>query len=40
MQADRYTQRSQGMLQNAQLLAVREGHQQLSPLHLLKVTDH
>jgi len=37
MQTDHYTQRSQGMLQNAQLLAVREGHQQLSPLHLLKV---
>ena len=37
MQADRYTQKSQGMLQNAQLLALREGHQQLSPSHLLKV---
>ncbi len=37
MQTDRYTQRSQGMLQNAQMLAVREGHQQLNPLHLLKV---
>lgn len=37
MQVDRYTEKSQGMLQNAQLLAIREGHQQLTPVHLLKV---
>ncbi len=37
MNLDRYTQRAQSFLQNAQLLALREHHQHLSPLHLLKV---
>ncbi|MBY0463256.1 MAG: ATP-dependent chaperone ClpB, partial [Alphaproteobacteria bacterium] len=37
MNLERYTQRTQGMLQNAQMLAIREGHQQFNPLHLLKV---
>ena len=37
MQPDRYTNRAQGMLQNAQTLALREGHQQITPFHLLKV---
>lgn len=37
MNQDRYTQRAQGMIQSAQMLAVREGHQQLTPYHLLKV---
>ena len=37
MNLERYTTRTQGMLQNAQMLAIREGHQQFSPLHLLKV---
>jgi ATP-dependent Clp protease ATP-binding subunit ClpB len=37
MNTDKYTQRTQGMLQNGQMLAIREGHQKFSPLHLLKV---
>ncbi|MCX7338124.1 MAG: ATP-dependent chaperone ClpB [Alphaproteobacteria bacterium] len=37
MNLEKFTQRTQGFLQNAQMLALREGHQQLSPLHLLKV---
>ncbi|RZI46940.1 ATP-dependent chaperone ClpB [Candidatus Finniella inopinata] len=37
MTPDRYTQRAQAHLQNAQLLALRESHQQLTPFHLLKV---
>ena len=37
MTPDRYTQRAQAHLQNAQLLALRENHQQLTPFHLLKV---
>lgn len=37
MNQERYTQRTQGMIQSAQMMAVREGHQQLTPCHLLKV---
>lgn len=37
MNAERYTQRAQGMIQTAQMLAVREGHQRLTPEHLAKV---
>ncbi len=37
MNQDRYTQRAQGMIQAAQMLAIREGHQQLTPFHLLKI---
>jgi ATP-dependent Clp protease ATP-binding subunit ClpB len=37
MNQERYTQRAQGMIQSAQMMAVREGHQQLTPFHLLKV---
>jgi ATP-dependent Clp protease ATP-binding subunit ClpB len=37
MDLNRYTQRVQAFLQNAQLLALRENHQQLTPFHLLKV---
>ncbi len=37
MTPDLYTQRAQAHLQNAQLLALRENHQQLTPFHLLKV---
>ncbi len=37
MNRERYTQRAQGMIQSGQMLALREGHQQYSPLHLLKV---
>src|SRR5690606_24344398 len=37
MNFDRYTDRSKGFVQAAQNLALREGHQQFSPEHLLKV---
>jgi len=37
MDFDKYTERSKGFLQSAQTVAMREDHQQLSPLHLLKV---
>jgi ATP-dependent Clp protease ATP-binding subunit ClpB len=37
MNFDKYTDRSRGFVQAAQSLAVREGHQQFSPEHLLKV---
>ncbi|MCK1340279.1 ATP-dependent Clp protease ATP-binding subunit ClpB [Bradyrhizobium sp. LB1.3] len=37
MNIDKYTERSRGFVQSAQSLAVREGHQQFSTLHLLKV---
>lgn len=37
MNQERYTKRAQGMIQSAQMLAIREGHQQLTPFHLLKI---
>ena len=37
MNSERYTQRAQGMIQSAQLLALREGHQRITPEHLTKV---
>ena len=37
MNFDRYTDRSKGFVQSGQSLALREGHQQFSPEHLLKV---
>ena len=37
MNIEKYTERSRGFIQSAQSLAVREGHQQFSPLHILKV---
>ncbi|GGC50256.1 ATP-dependent chaperone ClpB [Chelatococcus reniformis] len=37
MNIEKYTDRSKGFLQSAQALALREGHQQFSPEHLLKV---
>jgi ATP-dependent Clp protease ATP-binding subunit ClpB len=37
MNIEKYTERSRGFIQSAQSLAAREGHQQLSPLHVLKV---
>jgi len=37
MNVDKYTDRSKGFLQSAQALALREGHQQFSSEHLLKV---
>ena len=37
MNFDNYTERSRGFVQSAQSLALREGHQQFTPEHLLKV---
>src|SRR5213595_2948898 len=37
MNIEKYTERSRGFIQSAQSLAMREGHQQFSPLHVLKV---
>ena len=37
MNIEKYTERARGFIQSAQALALREGHQQFSPLHLLKV---
>ena len=37
MNIDKYTERARGFIQSAQMLAMREGHPQLSPGHLLKV---
>ena len=37
MELEKYTERSRGFIQSAQTLAMRSGHQQLTPLHLLKV---
>ena len=37
MNFDNYTERARGFVQSAQSLAVREGHQQFTPEHLLKV---
>src|SRR5467141_120442 len=37
MDIEKYTERARGFIQAAQSLAMREGHQQFSSLHLLKV---
>ncbi|MCL4767216.1 MAG: ATP-dependent chaperone ClpB [Hyphomicrobiaceae bacterium] len=37
MNFDKYTDRAKGFVQSAQNLALREGHQQFSPEHMLKV---
>jgi len=37
MEFERYTERSKGFVQSAQSLALRSGHQRLTPEHLLKV---
>ncbi len=37
MNIEKYTERARGFIQSAQSLAVREGHQQFSSLHVLKV---
>src|ERR1700739_1023543 len=37
MNFEKYTDRSRGFVQSAQSLALREGHQQFAPEHLLKV---
>jgi ATP-dependent Clp protease ATP-binding subunit ClpB len=37
MNFEKYTERTRGFVQSAQSLAIREGHQQFTPEHLLKV---
>ena len=37
MNFDKYTDRAKGFIQSAQSLAMREGHQQFSTEHVLKV---
>ena len=37
MEPEKYTDRAKGFLQTAQALALRSGHQRLTPEHLLKV---
>lgn len=37
MNQEQYTKRAQGMIQSAQMLAIREEHQQLTPFHILKI---
>jgi ATP-dependent Clp protease ATP-binding subunit ClpB len=37
MNFEKYTERARGFVQSAQSLAIREGHQQLTPEHVLKV---
>ncbi len=37
MNIDKYTERARGFVQSAQSLAIREGHQQFTPEHILKV---
>ena len=37
MNFEKYTERARGFVQSAQSLATREGHQQFTPEHLLKV---
>src|SRR6201985_665883 len=37
MNIEKYTDRVRGFIQSAQSLAMREGNQQFTPLHLLKV---
>ncbi len=37
MDFEKYTERARGFVQSAQTLALREGHQQFTPEHLLKV---
>lgn len=37
MNPEKYTERAQGFIQSAQTLAMREGNQQFTPIHILKV---
>ncbi|MGH6840723.1 MAG: Clp protease N-terminal domain-containing protein, partial [Methylocella sp.] len=37
MNMEKYTERARGFIQSAQSLAIREGHQQFAPEHILKV---
>src|ERR1700733_374824 len=36
MQIDKYTDRLKNLIQSAQSLALRSGHQQITPLHVLR----
>ena len=36
MNLEKYTERARGFVQSAQSLAIREGHQQFTPEHVLK----
>ena len=36
MQIEKYTDRLKSLIQTAQTLALRSGHQQFTPLHILK----
>jgi ATP-dependent Clp protease ATP-binding subunit ClpB len=36
MNIEKYTERARGFIQSAQSLAMRDGHQQFSSLHVLK----
>jgi ATP-dependent Clp protease ATP-binding subunit ClpB len=36
MNIEKYTERTRGFIQNAQQLALSRGHQQFTPLHVLK----
>ncbi len=40
MEFEKYTERLRGFIQSAQTLAMREGHQQFTPLHILRVLLH
>src|SRR6202049_2798952 len=37
MNQEKYTDRARGFIQSAQSMALREGHQQFAPEHILKV---
>jgi ATP-dependent Clp protease ATP-binding subunit ClpB len=37
MEFEKYTERAKGFVQSAQSLALRSGHQRLTPEHILKV---
>ena len=37
MNVEKFTERARGFVQSAQALALREGHQQFTPEHVLKV---
>ena len=37
MNLEKYTERARGFVQSAQSLAIREGHQQFTPEHVLDV---
>ncbi len=37
MEFEKYTERARGLIQAAQAMAIRAGHQRLTPEHVLKV---